>query len=34
MIDGASAIFFGQELFDLPVTLLRTYTEFEVFFCD
>ena len=34
MITGASAIFFGQKLFDLPITLLCTYAEFEVFFCD
>ena len=34
MIHSASAIFFGQELFDLPVTLLCTYAELEIFFCD
>ena len=34
VIDGSAAVLFRQELFDLPVVLLRADAELEIFFGD
>jgi len=34
MVDSASVVVLREKLFDFPVPLLRTYTEFEILLGD